>query len=344
MTMFPTVRGQVMAAAERRAHVRRLPLTRLDLSAPGWLALGGVLVLVVMSLAVGAGALFLLSSHGAKLEASGPAGVQQTRQQLINNLSVLRRPQVPADRDPQFLPGPFENVKLNHRRPPLGFRPVLARWGYPIFDRPLARVVEVPALNARVALEPATWRPSASSSHRVEGLDVMMRIGAAKTIPPSTEFGTGPRPTSVGTLLAHGIVLSGPLAGGRGEIAGAIVVPDGVARVTLRPIRLIGRPVVSLDLSRFSTISEPVHDNVATFTAPLPTTVDRTLFSGTYGFSAVAKATWFDTQGKVVKNTTTQLDLLIRVKGKGRRPLPPGATHRRSIARSRFCRLNPRAC
>jgi len=178
-----------------------------------------------------------------------------------------------------------------------------------------------------------------ASPQRAEGLALEMWIGTKPTIPPSSDIGTGPRPTSVDTVRAHGLALADGVRG-TNLMDGVLLVPDGVARITLRPIRIIQAPV-KIDPSRFGTATATVHDNLAAFQLSIPTAASRRTFLGTgmFGTSAVAQTTWFDASSNVIKHTTTNLDVLIKVVGKGPLPRRPLGALRRQ-----FCRQNPHAC
>jgi hypothetical protein len=286
---------------------------------------------VLVTVVVLALALTLAGQRHQRTSASAP-GVQAARAQLIAHFGVLRRPQTKADLDPTF-------VSRGILAPPLGPERALVRWGYPKLDRPLVRVIHIPAWHAKVALEPVTFQPSPSSPRRSEGLDLELWVGTARTIPPSSDDGTGPRPTSIGTLLAHGLGLTSAPRG-RGFIDGVVVVPDGVASIRLGPIRLVREPV-TVDPSQFGIFTATVRNNIAAFQIPMPTVVlSHSKYSMTFAGGGIAQATWFDAGGKPIKRTTTELDLFIKVIGKGPLPRPPRA----AVLRSRFCRRNPHDC
>lgn len=320
----------------RPASAARWPRFRRRLAATA--AALPVLGSIVVTVAVVAVALIAFKHDHTSKPAATPGSASSSRQELIQTLAVLRRPQTKADLNPELL-GVFSGPLGPHRPVPTppGLKRQIARWGNPELDRSLVRVIRIPAWHAKLAFEPATFQPSASTPHRTEGLELELWTGLARTIPPSTDDGTGPRPTSVGVLLAHGLTLiGGPL--GRD---GVVVVPDGVARVTLGPIRLIGPPA-RVDASKFGTVTAAVRDNVAAFRMPMLTASNRRIYSGLFGVPAVAQAVWFDPTGKVIKRTTTDLDLIIKVVGKGPLPRPPAARLR--LRRSRFCHQNPHAC
>ena len=185
---------------------------------------------------------------------------------------------------------------------------------------------------------PTTFKPSPSSSRRSEGVNLVLRIGSAATIPPSSESGTGPRPTSIDTIRAHGLALTNNVRG-NDTLDGVVLVPDGVAKITLRVTRIIKAPV-TVDPNQFGTATAPVHDNIAAFQLPIPTATSRHAFSSLFGTAAVAQVTWYGTDGNVIKHTTTSLDVLIKVSGTKSRPGGAGPRRPRRL----FCQQNPDAC
>jgi hypothetical protein len=353
MTVLPQLKQHVLDAAA--AH---LPAPDHDQAAPGrhqntrrptLKAIGAsvpVLLSVGIAIVIAAVALLTIRHGNSSHPAAHGRAPASSRQELVHALGVLRTPQTKSDLDPKFVPGFFRSVstpeqyfRLNHRRAPKAFERRLARLGYPKLDTPLVRVVQLPAWHAKVALEPATFQPSPSSPKRLEGLDLDLWVGSAATIPPSEELGTGPRPASVSTVLAHGLALTDD---GHGtHVIGVVVVPDGVARITLRPIRLIAPPV-PVNPNRFGAVSATVHHNIAVFQLPIPTVASRRAYSGQFGVPAVAQTIWFDAAGNMLKRTTTNLDVMVTVLGKpspgSRRPGHP------NHLQSAFCRQNPHAC
>jgi len=302
MSMLPTVRRQLFEAVERRAQpqargtlVDRLRLRRYPRLTAGHVTIAALCALPVL---IAAGALVVLGAH--RPQPSRPAGShpESARQQLIENFGVLRRAQTPADRDSELVVPTFSG----HEKGMV----------YPKLDQALMRVVRVPRFDAKVAFDPMIWQPSASSPTRTEGLELVMWIGSARTIPPASEVGTGP--VAVGDLLRSGAALTD---GTRNPpvIDGVMAVPDGVAKVTVRPIRVLRTPV-ALDPNRFGIATTTVHDNLAAFLLRRPT-VQSADASGSklFGANGVAEVTWFDAAGKVIKRTTTNLDLFARVLG-----------------------------
>jgi hypothetical protein len=278
-----------------------------------------ILLAVAVTVIVAALALTLFHRGPQLRPAAPPISAETARKQLIEMLGVLRRPQAKSDLDSELTP---EFVQLEsiaqasrrHKRPQAGLERRLAQWGYPKLDRSLVRVVKTPAWHAKVGIEPSTWRPTHSSSQRSEGIDLELWIGSKPTIPPSSDEGTGPPPASIDTVRDHGLALADNVRGGS-LLDGVVLVPDGVARVTLRVLRVIRSPV-SVSPSEFGTATAAVRDNIAAFQLSIPTAPSRTSSTGLFGTSALAQATWFDASGKVIKHTTTNLDVLIKVERK----------------------------
>jgi hypothetical protein len=321
MTVLPTVRDQLLRTAERRASGQSSgrPSRLRGLSAARWLPAGHLLAaaLVAVSIVIGAAAIVVIGARrSVPISPAAVGSVRASRQQLIRLLGVLRRPQTSADLDPTFVPGFFAIAQSVNPfiRPPGGLERRMAQLGNPELDRSLVRVITIPGWNAKVALTPATWQPSRASDQRSEGLDLELQVGA------SGLTGTGPRPTSVADVQAHGLAISNAVPV-NGSAEGVIVVPDGVAKVTLTPIRLISPPA-ALDPLLIGTTTTTVHENVAPFKFSIPAAINRRMWSNVYGVPAVAKAIWFDANGNVIRQTTTHLDLFVNVLGKGPVPTP----------------------
>jgi hypothetical protein len=235
-------------------------------------------------------------------------------------------------------PVPF-SILISPRFPPHTparnqFERRLARWGYPQLDPPLLRSVRIPRWNATVTFIPTTFRPSPKSPRRSEGLDLTLQT------PGSGLTGTGPQPTSVGTLQAHGLTLTdaSPVSG---LVEGVIVVPDGVAKVTLKPVRFISQ-TAGIDPRQIVPATVAVHDNIAAYQFRIPTGANRQMATGVRGVPSVALATWVDANGNVIKQTTTRLDLFIKVDGKA--STPTSRRNRSAIRNTPFCRQNPSVC
>jgi hypothetical protein len=119
----------------------------------------------------------------------------------------------------------------------------------------------------------------------------------------------------VATVRTHGLAISGGNATPQmRSVFGAVVLPDGIARMTLTPIRVISPPAPVNPL-RFGTVTTSVHDNVAAFRFAVPYVQDRHAKSLVYAVTVVARATWYDRRDNVIVRTTTQLPLWLRVRG-----------------------------
>lgn len=352
MTILPQLEDDLFNAAKRRLPAPGTPdgtrgRPRRSDTAGGWSGVRGrlattartvpVLLAIVVTVIIAAFAL-TLSHRGHRPRPVTPTtSVQDTRQQLIHLLGVLRRPQTKGDLDPELDPGFLGIASIpgqfarRHQHPPPGLERRLTRLGDPKLDQPLVRVVEIPAWGAKVGIEPATWQPSPSSPQRSEGLELELWIGSKPTIPPSSDGGTGARPTSIDTLRTHGLALTDKVLGTK-LLDGVLLVPDSVAKITLHVTRVIRSPV-KIDPSQFGTATATVHENIATFQLAIPAVSPKAAgpntVSGMFGTSAVAQTTWFDASGNVIRHTTTSLDVLIKVLGKRGLAGPPRGAPRR---------------
>lgn len=295
-----------------------------------------LLLSVLLTLAVGAVALTALQRSHQSVPTRDASSAHSSRQHLIESLSVLRRPQAKGDLDPR-LASEFSRIlstpdQLARRgmRPPAALEKRIAEWGYPELDRQLVRAINIPAWEAKVGIEPTTFRTSRSSPRRVEGLTLELWIGNSRTIPPSHEVGTGPRPTSLATLLDHGLAIADTRGGS--EVNNAVVlVPDGVAAIEIGPFT--PGPNASLPGVSAHTLEHVVaaihangrvHDNIAALQIAIPIVTSRHLPPGPrgnsppslFGIATTAQDTWFDASGHVMRRTTTALDLIVRVQVK----------------------------
>jgi hypothetical protein len=286
-------------------------------------------VLLGIAVAIGIVVIALAAfKHGH--EPAGPAAPGSIaagtppRQELIQTIGALRTPQRKADLNCE-LQIMYLNACGRHRRPAeLGPQQILAaRWGYPALDRPLLRVVTIPAWRATVLIAPTTYRPSAASRRRTEGINLVIQSARTRGTTGTGTVGmtaTGPRPTSVATFLGHGLTV---FADGPGDAnRGALLVPDGVAKVTLGSFRLAphsalrGVNPTSLAAATFALhATATVNDNIAAVQLSVPVLTSPKAFSGLAGMSATAQATWFNSSGQTVRRTTTEVDLLVRFRG-----------------------------
>jgi RNA polymerase sigma factor (sigma-70 family) len=266
--------------------------------------------------------------------ASGPSG-GSSRPEVIQTFGILRRRQTNADLDHELL-----GLYLTDIRPRGGTIPrdrfipyseapsVLRRWGYPELDRALARVVNLPGWRAKALIAPTRFRPSSSSPHRSEGLNLALWIGTAPTIPPSSLTGTGPRPTSLRSALGRGLAVA-DMVRGTNVMDGVVLVPDGVASVklgpfvSLPPAALPGVSTTALNAALAATQGTArVHDNIGALRLPIPVVPSRRTVANPpnarrvfelFGIRTEAHTTWFDTRGHVIKRTTTKIDIIVRV-------------------------------
>jgi hypothetical protein len=275
-----------------------------------------VLVLIVVTVALLSGSSRSIAPPTSPSGANASTG---TRQQLLRTLGVLRRPPDAASRLA------ISCVKSSPRPASAAFRacrtsaislafvpfPGAPRFGASSgvrLDTSLIRVVRVPRSGDSVALIPATAPASPGSPRRAEGLDISIAFHDGVASP-------GPTPTSVTELRTHGLVVSGSNATPTmRNVFGAVVVPDGVATVTLQPIRLISAPA-PVDPRRFGTSTTSVHDNIAAYRFSVPYVHDPRQKSLVYAVTVVARATWSDLHGNVIAQTTRQLQLWLKVRG-----------------------------
>ena len=318
MTVLPEFHDQLHAAASRHAR-RRLP--RPGAHVPRWpegvvfIGLSTVVAIAVAVIVLSAGA-----GGSAGPVASRPSSIERTRTELLGTFAVLRAPADAASRRAIACAATprqptiqwFRTCRISATFRLFGLAAqssqMSAQSGYARFDRALIRVVPLPRFDATVAFIPTTWRPSPRSHRRTEGLVITIAY-------PRGSTNTGPTPTSVETVRTHGLAVSGGNATPQmRSVYGAVVVPDGVATVTLHPIRLLAPPA-TVNPRRFGTVTTSVHDNVAGFRFAVPTVTDRRAKSSVYAVTLLARAIWSDQHGNVIARTTTQLPLWLRVHG-----------------------------
>lgn len=342
MTILPQLERDLFNAAEERLrpdargpHRRSSSLPSSVRARLGWAAAGLPVILsvaVAIGIAIVAVAVLGHGRHASQgTTASGPSG-GSSRAELIGTFGVLRRSQTKAD-----LSGLERLGRLNKAHPKqLG--PNLKQWGYPELDRRLARVVNVPAWRARVLIAPIRSQPSPTSRQRPEGVQLALwRTGAAFPSPSSLIL-SAPTPTRVDALLAHGL-WAGPVVLGLDERHGVVrgpnvqdgvlLVPDGVATIKLARLTISAHDTPR-DLSTKALNAAvaathgaaAVHDNIAALNLAIPVYTGRPPhWSGPGpapkyyfpGLLATAQATWFDARGHVVRRTTTEIGITMRV-------------------------------
>jgi hypothetical protein len=288
---------------------------------------GIALLVSVLVVAVIAGTALVALHHraqpttrdGAQKETSG-------RQQLVNSLSVLGRPQTADERTKAADPGianlPDRLTLLD--QDPLRRR-TRAQLGFPEADRPLVRIVGTRA-DGDVWIVPATHQIPPHAQHRAEVLFVSIRNGVA-----------GVGPIDVATLEAHGagVFAYSPV----GINTGIFLVPDPVARVTLSRLHLTG-PFAAITPTITINKTAVVHENVAPFQFRLPVEHSPHNTTGLYSVNAQAQLVWRDSAGKPMRHATTAVQLTIRVTGRA----PASGSKAGEILNSPFCQQNPSDC
>jgi hypothetical protein len=195
-----------------------------------------IILSVVSAAAVAVIALVSLH-HPAKDDGSSTSsGHVPPRTELIATLGPLRRLQTPADLDPALLELYLPELGSSRSHVPAArYIPLAAperelqRWGHPALDRSLLRVVNLPAWRAKILIAPMSFQASTTSKQRTEGLNLALKYpGAGLT-------GTGPLPATTSTFVVHG--LSVFIHAQNETNRGAVLVPDGIARVKLGPFQ-----------------------------------------------------------------------------------------------------------
>jgi hypothetical protein len=102
---------------------------------------------------------------------------------------------------------------------------------------------------------------------------------------------------------------------------GAFLVPDGVAKVTLASFRSSPQSAPSgvnptlLAAAIFAMhATATVNDNIAAVQLAIPVLTIPKAVSSLYGMPSTAQVTWFNSSGQTVKRTTTEVDLLVRIR------------------------------
>lgn len=312
-------------AAEAERVLRRVltssPQRRVPLSVAGARVLTAGFTAV--AIAVAAGALILLGHH---TRSATPTPLSRSaRQHLIQTFGVLRAaPTTPDHRlstcieqiAPTFrrghasltlanivrcgggLPGGF--LVAPGRQPGESAQyldPSLARGWEP----QLLRNVSLPRWGDIVTLMPLSWK-SSTSHQRIEGLIASV----ARRHSRYALGGTGP--TSVPWIQTHGVAMS--TYDGNELNQNVIIVPDGVARVTLGSFKLQGGSSFPA-LRGIARGSARVHHNVAALQLKTATVRSRVNLGAVWE-DGIADATWYDASGKVIAHTTTALGIVVK--------------------------------
>ncbi|MBV9607670.1 MAG: hypothetical protein JO027_21320 [Solirubrobacterales bacterium] len=255
---------ELMGAARRRAvvvedpagssHEPRGPWPSALRPARRRSSLGGFAAVVLSGLAVIVALGALVSLHGGKSPArSAPArpAAIPGRQQLIDILGVLRRPQTKADLDPRIL------SQLSNP-PPIALR------GAP--DLPLVRLASTTPWGEKFYLVPylpPTAAQVAAVARRFPGLPSHLIRGETLDLLSAGGGGGGGDATGVEAGQAMEIDGAGrSFAGGSTQTRYILVVPDGVARVEFYfPPQ--GIPGGGPTYHRSLAVTVPVHGNIA---------------------------------------------------------------------------------
>jgi hypothetical protein len=237
-------------------------------------------------------------------------GIRAERQELITSLGVLRRAQSTADRE-ATLPSPFRPLGLGLAATAALQARERKQGGDPSIDRPLVRMIRTSA-GDEISIVPETFQPSTKSPTRAEGIAI-----AIQTRGNPQAVDTGPRPVSVSYFTTHGLAIFNDTR------RGAVLVPDGVARVTLvgfGATQLGARATV--DSAKIAGKTAAVHDNLASFTLSDLSATSRS-GSGSFGGSGEVRMIWFNASGQVIAHTATDFSTLyITIHG----PAPSPAT------------------
>jgi hypothetical protein len=318
MTIIPQLEHDLSVAAERRREVS-------SDAAPGARRRGrrfaARVAIALSALVVVAVAVAVLSLHhrpANHMERPAAQTVSSTRRELIRVLGILRTPQTPAARNPrgdgpdsmfQGMVGFLARLRSRLRDPNLtahtrsslraevaNVQRAAARSGYVRLDSSLVRVVRAP-YDETVGFYPVSEQPSPRAPRRVEELGVSLRV------PGSLAAGISAQPVSA--LLAHGL---DPFTYARHANVGVIVVPDGVAKVTLGAIHLALGDLVSPTPLAIPATTATVHDNIAAFRLPVPSVSPwPSVPAGRSGMSssgAYVRETWLGPEGRVIKHLT----------------------------------------
>lgn len=262
--------------------------------------------LVAVTVVVAAGGILLLG-HGrqARVEAGSSAASSQ-QDLLLRTLGVLGTAPTTTDRALaaciersarlrsclRAVPPTVQAVEHPALFPVGARASMLAGLRYPRVDLALIRSVSMAGSADHITIFPASWQSSPPSAPRTWGVVVNLVHNNLEELDVV--------PTSVGALRAHGIALlpALPYPGrptGLNVNEGAIIVPDGVANVT------VGVAIPAGGLPVLENVTAVVHDNVATVPLRTPTVG--------FGDGSVLRVTWLDAHGKVIRHTTTAFAL-----------------------------------
>ena len=199
--------------------------------------------------------------------------------------------------------------------------PSLKRSGYPELDRRLIGRAH-PRLEREGVDRPDHVSAIAIILPKIRRREPRAADRKRSTIPPSSETGTGPRPTS---MTRSAITASrSPTTCAAAMLDGVVLVPDGVAKITLRVIRIIKPPSdhPSKRIWHCDRAGSRQHRRVPT---PDPDSRDGTPSEPVRHPSS--RASNLVRHGRQRdKRTTTSLDVLVKVAGTEPSPAEEAAT------------------
>jgi hypothetical protein len=307
MTLLPEYRAQLYSVAEHRARRRAVTVARV------WpVAVSTAVVVLVAVVAVA----MLSHRHAASPPArSGTTPSAPSAAPLTGVLGVLDRPQTETDRQ-TWVPG-FFNTFASPRCPEAS-TPLQCTLR---LDRPLVREVDVLGSGYRVGLLPY------SSKGKIAGVAVTLRGPGIDYLAAGPWSDSTVIPPGLSELRTHGLMLSAYVA--QGVNRGVIVVPDGVARVVLGPVRVTDRSVTGR-IAPMRGVTATVQENVALFqlngltvqNLELRSDALRRFFSegsgaacrltlAIYRLPAEAHMLWLAPDGKVVKRTLIRFPVYV---------------------------------
>jgi len=245
----PVMQRLAEAGSSQSAAKRRISLRNVD----GMIAVVSILVVLAI-----AGVAVTTLGHRPRTAVTATSPAASSRYELLQTLGILRRPQTRTDRlatrpggNGGELPGIFRAASLGIANQQLCPKGSNAPPCTVTLDTPLVRAANIGG-GYRAAIFPAKVERSSPAAHRGEGIVIALRG-------PGLYIITSMTPTSVQALRSHGLLLSHYAASGIDR--GVMLVPDGVAQLTLNHFRLLAPHAVSL--GQIPPATSKVTNNVA---------------------------------------------------------------------------------
>jgi hypothetical protein len=217
--------------------------------------IGGVMVAVSVVAALAIAVLAIATLHRHRTTVTGSSPVSSPRQELLRTLGVLRRPQTKTDLvatrpggEGGELPGIF---RVSTTRGACRGRNSLLAPCTVRLDKGLVRAAKL-GDGYLAAIFPAKIERSTAQAQRGEAVVIALRG-------PGLYIITSMTPTSTQALRNHGLLLSDYVASGVDR--GVMLVPDGVAQITLGHFRLLAP--TKANLGQVPPTTSTVTDNVA---------------------------------------------------------------------------------